>query len=134
MGVAWDMWDHRNSVLHNDTENFHHKRLVKAADRQIRREFKIGKLKLLMKHRHLLRNKLRLLKKELMEKQRWIDAVAGARLAWKDHMDSLPTYDAERRAIDSWFHTGTCRRPRRTSSEQTDSDNSDVTQEVETST
>ena len=102
------MWEHRNAILLHDSTNFHHRRQVEAVDVQINEEFRKGKQQLLRKHKHLLSSKRQVLRKELMDKQRWVEAVAGARRAWQHHVDSSPNYDAERRGITNWRRTGSC--------------------------
>jgi hypothetical protein len=40
--VAWDMWDHRNDILHNDGANFHKKMEGAESDVMIRAELNTG--------------------------------------------------------------------------------------------
>ena len=59
MATAWDMWEHRNAVLHGATEDYHTKRETAKADREITKEFLKGKKDILRRHKHLFRSKRR---------------------------------------------------------------------------
>jgi hypothetical protein len=103
MNVAWDMWQHRNSVLHDDPENYHTKLLVSEADRAIEQEFAIGTATLLREDRFLLRSKRTVMSGELADKTRWLTSISGARAAWEAKQAEVPTYDHERRAMEAWL-------------------------------
>jgi hypothetical protein len=105
MNVAWDMWQHRNSVLHDDPENYHTKLLVGEADRAIEQEFAMGTANLLREDRFLLRSKRKVMAGELAEKTRWLASISGARAAWEAKQAEVPTYDQERRAMEAWLAT-----------------------------
>ena len=53
MGVCWDMWQHRNDVLHNDGQNFQRKVELAKADASIREEHAKGKDTLLKSDKFL---------------------------------------------------------------------------------
>ena len=80
-GVAWDMWEHRNGILHGDEDNHHHKQMVEEANLEIHQQFQLGKGTLLPKDRKCLRHKRTLLSKPLMDKQRWLDSQHWTNLA-----------------------------------------------------
>ena len=96
MGVAWDMWQHRNSILHNTSDNFHTKMLVAEADLAISREFKKNNRNILKRDKNLFKGKRRTKQMSLMDKGRWLDAVSGARKAWTIDQNSMPTLAPER--------------------------------------
>ena len=103
MGIVWDIWDHRNSVLHKDEDNFHTKQLTEAADRQIRQEFIKGKSNLLQADKWMFRSKRHALKLPLGEKQRWLETATGARAAWTDQQQRRPNYDQERQSLQTFL-------------------------------
>jgi hypothetical protein len=105
MDVAWDMWQHRNSVLHDDPENYHTKLLVREADWAIEQEFVIGTAHLLREDRFLLRSKRKVMSGTLADKTRWLASISGARAAWEAKQAEVPTYDQERRAMEAWLAT-----------------------------
>jgi hypothetical protein len=76
MGVAWDMWQHRNSVLHDDPENYHTKLLVGEADLAILQEFATGTSTLLREDRFLLRSKKTVLAGAIEDKTRWLASIS----------------------------------------------------------
>ena len=95
--VAWDMWDHRNDILHNDGGNFHKKMEGAEADVMIRTEFNMGKDTLLREDKFLLRSFRTTMKSDLQEKKKWLQDVAGARAAWVAKQNEPPSFDVERR-------------------------------------
>ena len=103
MATAWDMWEHRNAVLHGTSDDYHTKRETAKADRAITKEFLKGKQNLLRKHKHLFQSKRRVLCMTLTDKRRWLDSVEGARRAWKHYKDSMPSYEGERRGMRNWL-------------------------------
>ena len=103
MANAWDMWEHRNAILHGASDDYHTRRETAKVDREISKEFIKGSNNLLRKHKHLFRSKRRVLKMELMDKRRWLESVQGARRAWQTHKDSMPSYEGERRGVTTWL-------------------------------
>ena len=106
--TAWDMWEHRNSVRHGKEDDYHTRRVTAYTDNAIKAQFRKGRTRLLRRHKHLLQSLPTTLHLELMDKQRWLEAVAGARRAWKHKQDSMPNYDQERASITNWRRTGRC--------------------------
>ena len=105
--VAWDMWEHRNSILHKDPDNHHTRVLTQEADLAIHREFSQGTGTLRRKDHILLRSLQEVLTKSLPDKRRWLDSVTGARKAWHTRQEQCqPTYDNERaqmaRQVAQW--------------------------------
>lgn len=68
--ILWNMWDHRNSILHGTTDNFHLKMVTAAADKDTAKEFRNGKRKILRGDKYLFKNKKQTLKEPLLVKQR----------------------------------------------------------------
>ena len=93
--VAWDMWQHRNDILHNDGGNFHKKMEVAEAEVLIRAEYNTGKTTLLNADRFLLRSVCITIKMELQEKKMWLQDVVGARAAWLAKQNEPPSFDVE---------------------------------------
>ena len=106
--VAWDMWDHRNDILHNDGANFHKKMEVSEADVMIRAEFNTGKTNLLTADKFLLRSFCTKMKLDLQEKKKWLQDVAGARAAWVAKQNEPPSFNVECQCMHEW-RTGTHR-------------------------
>jgi hypothetical protein len=102
-GVAWDMWQHRNSILHNTSDNFHTKMLEEEVDLAIAREFRKGNRNVLTRDKQLFKGKKRIKKQPLLDKQRWIEAVEGARKAWKAKQNSMPSLEPERDGLATWL-------------------------------
>jgi len=79
--VAWDMWQHRNSVLHNKPNSLFHRDQLQVLDSTIHFEFNKGPLDLLPGDRFLLRSKTATLSKTLTDKQLWVSTITLARAA-----------------------------------------------------
>ena len=91
--IAWDMWDHRNGILHGDPDRHHRKGEVEQADANIVREWQRGDAGLLQEDRFLFRNpQEQVLARTLELKWQWLTSVTGARAA----------ADAASRANDSY--------------------------------
>ena len=105
-GIIWDMWDHRNSVLHGSEDNFHYKILHQEADHAIHMAVGQGTARLLIKDRKLVTGKKELLTKPLMDKQHWLDRLLGARKAWQVTQDGMPNFDQERSGLQNWLGGG----------------------------
>jgi hypothetical protein len=118
MGVAWDMWQHRNSVLHDDPDNYHTKLLVGKADAAILQEFAAGTTTLLQEDRFLIRSKKTVLAGTLVDKTRWLVSISGARAAWEAAQVEIPTYNQERRAMEEWLASTPNAHERRTQDSQ----------------
>ena len=57
MGIAWDMWDHRNKVLHENPERRYLLDDVEAAKQAIHQEFERGEQGILRQDRFPFRSK-----------------------------------------------------------------------------
>ena len=106
--TAWDMWEHRNSVLHGNTMDYHTQRRMRQVDRDIKQQFANGKSELLPRHKHLMQSRRKVLKMNLTDKERWMEAIMGARRAWQDWKDSMPNLEVEREGMRQWRRTGSC--------------------------
>jgi hypothetical protein len=73
------------------------------ADHTIHQEFGRGKKELLASDKWLLTSRRETLKKPLMEKQRWVAMITGARAAWQHKQQEQPNYNNERGAIQDWL-------------------------------
>ena len=77
--VAWDMWEHRNGVLHKQPDK-HRRRLdLVEANAAIEKEWERGQQGLLTKDRFLFRNKKTVTENTLEKKWTWLKSVALAR-------------------------------------------------------
>ena len=97
--IAFEMWQHRNATLHDDEDNFHHRRLHEEVNWAINQQFNKGVGNLLRTDKKLLKHKQALIKKPTMDKQRWLDRIKAARKAWKLYQDGMPNFDQERQGI-----------------------------------
>ena len=77
--VAWDMWDHRNSVLHNDPTRHHRKTELEEANRDIDKEWTRGATGLLKQDHYLFRARTEVDNRSLDRKREWLNSVQGAR-------------------------------------------------------
>ncbi len=119
--VAWNLWEHRNGVLHN-AEQRPAVRDIRRLDREIIRAFRhLSDLLLSSNDVHLVHLPLTdLLKKELLYKQEWLRianlAISSARYSrWQVSTSSSRMLSGMRRAMRAWFllilipsSTGTC--------------------------
>ena len=102
-GIAWDMWEHRNGILHNEPSRHHTKGDLAEADAAIAAEWAIGDQGLLAQDRFLFRHKEEVQNKTLQNKWEWLTAVITAREAAKADAAARDTYAPERRAIRNWL-------------------------------
>ena len=79
--IAWDMWEHRNAVLHKDPDKHHRKIALEEANAEIEREWTRGDQGLLIQDRFLFRCKEEIVKRTLERKRIWLESITGARRA-----------------------------------------------------
>ena len=72
-------------------------------DLAIAREFRKGNRQVLRRDKDLFKGKRRLRKQPLLDKQRWLAAVSGARLAWKAKQNTMPSLQPERDDMALWL-------------------------------
>ena len=77
--VAWDMWDHRNSVLHSDPDRHHRKTELEEANTDIEKEWTRGTAGLLQQDHYLFRDRASVDTRDLDKKREWLGSVQGAR-------------------------------------------------------
>ena len=96
--VAWDLWEHRNGILHDsDTD-----RTAKEVTEQIRAEYAAGARTLGEEDRQLFRTNLTgLLGSPLAVQQAWLASVKLARARASRRVDSA--FGQERRAMQAWL-------------------------------
>ena len=103
--VAWDMWDHRNSVLHNDPTRHHRKTELDEANAEIEREWTRGAQGLLAKDQFLFRSKEAIEERTLEKKREWLACVQGARDAASMASSATQrTYSQERNGIGNFLN------------------------------
>jgi hypothetical protein len=99
--IAWQMWQHRNNILHNNGKTIHTQETV-ALDDEIRQEMDLGIDDLHHKYTHLFQHTLHeILHKPMTHKRMWIMSVWSARdnndddirLVRNRHRDILNIYN-----------------------------------------
>ena len=101
--VAWDMWEHRNGILHDDPSRHHTQGQMAEADAAIEAEWATGVQGLLAQDHFLFRHKEEVQNKTLQNKWEWLTAVTTARAAAAADAAARDTYAPERRAIRNWL-------------------------------
>jgi ribonuclease HI len=106
LNLSWDMWDHRNKILH---ASLHPWKLIEVsiADQQIDEEYDRGYINLLRKDYKWLTQPLRTVKKlPIEDKLQWIESVRLARLRFdRDSVAQFQSFQPERNAIAKWMKT-----------------------------
>lgn len=101
--IAWDMWDHRNAVLHNDpTRHFQRDELDKV-NQLIMTEWETGPQGLLAQDLFLFRSLATVQAKPLPLKLDWLDAVTNARAAAAHYKEANDEFASERAGIRAWL-------------------------------
>ena len=106
LNLSWDMWDHRNKILHASTHPWNLIK-IRAADQQIEDEYERGQQNLLIKDYKWLKQSLQTTKKLPFEtKLQWIESVRLARLRFvSDTRTHFRSFCSERRTIARWMAT-----------------------------
>jgi hypothetical protein len=77
--IAWEMWTHRNSILHTSGQSTHRSESP-YLDQEIRNEYLRGHAGLTARHRHLFtRNLQQILRASYTNKRAWLASVYAAR-------------------------------------------------------
>ena len=97
--VAWDMWDHRNGILHGDPDCHHRKGELEEANANIQREWQRGDAGLLQEDRFLFRNQQQIMARTLDLKVQWLATVVGARAAADAAARANDSYGMERQGM-----------------------------------
>ena len=110
MDVAWDMWDHRNGILHKDTDGHRHAEQVMAANVSIHQEMETGAQGLLPDDKFLFQHKKEDMKDwNLDRKLIWLKSVTLAREAAKIAASQPQRHEEERQRMRSWLRSGRIR-------------------------
>jgi len=111
--ISWDMWDHRNGILHNDPTRHHKLTELEAANSGIADAWRRGPTGLLARDRFLFRDQNTLMAKPLEKKIQWLTAVSLARQAAREASSVEAAYEQERQGLATWL-AGSRSRPART--------------------
>jgi hypothetical protein len=101
--IAWDMWEHRNGILHDNPDKHHRKAALEQADADIEQEWTRGNQGLLKEDLFLFRFKPALMKRTLERKWVWLESVAGARAAAAADAASRHSFQQERTRMRDWL-------------------------------
>jgi len=101
--VAWDMWDHRNGILHGDPDRHHRKGELEEANANILREWQRGDAGLLQEDRFLFRNQEQIMARTLDLKVQWLATVVGARAAADAAATANDSYAVERQGMRNFL-------------------------------
>ena len=101
--VAWDMWDHRNGILHQCPDRHHRKEELEEANSLIAKEWVRGNQGLLRQDKFLFRDKKEVLGRTLERKWQWLSAVTAARAAAQDDAATTAAYESERTRLRDWL-------------------------------
>ena len=107
--VAWDMWEHRNGILHEFPDRHHRKQALDEANASIAKEWIRGAQGLLKQDRFLFRNKQEVDRRTLDKKMEWLAAVTAAREAANADAANAPGFEGERQRLRDWL-TGSNKR------------------------
>ncbi len=107
LNLSWDMWDHRNKILHSSV---HPWKLVtvRRADTKIDEEYEQGYTNLMQSDYKWLKQPLRTVKKLSIEhKLQWIESVRLARIRFDRYsVAQFQSFRPERIAIAKWIVKG----------------------------
>ena len=102
-GVAWDLWDHRNSILHDTDTNL----ASQQQCREIEDEFRRGESTVTREATRLFRPKLvQLLALPAAAKQALLIRIRNARLRFVESAATQQPFTAERRGMAQWLQQG----------------------------
>lgn len=115
MDVSWDMWDHRNGILHADPERHHRATELEEANASIETEWTRGSTGLLQQDLFLFRDRIAVNNRTLARKIEWLDAVSTARDAAAEANRANQSYQQEREGMANWIirNNGNNKRRRR---------------------
>ena len=98
--VAWDLWDHRNGILHNKEVNI----AEQQQDREVEAEFSLGPSTVTREAQRLFRPGLRsLLTMPPAAKQAWIIRIRNARTRYTESAPTRQAFTAERSGMVRWL-------------------------------
>jgi hypothetical protein len=107
--VAWDQWEHRNSVLHDHDSTKQHTILTQDTDRLISRQFAMGVQGLPSNNHYLFQEPMEeLLKAQLQVRKQWLVSAQSARERRKRRVaEQAEKYPGERQFMTNWLLEGT---------------------------
>lgn len=98
--VAWDMWEHRNGILHNKEQSI----ILNHLHAQIREEFQRGSTDLSRDAQALFRPGLAgILSKPVEVKQQWLARIQLAREKAASYLSLGSAFQQERRGLAQWL-------------------------------
>ena len=101
--MAWDLWEHRNSILHDTNTNL----ASQQQCREIEEEFRRGKSTVTREAKRLFRPGLvRLLALPAAAKQAWLIRIRTARLRFVELASTQQPFTVERRGMAQWLQQG----------------------------
>jgi hypothetical protein len=102
--VSWDMWEHRNGILHNTMTPAKLRALARLDD-SIQEEYSAGTHRLLPRdHRWFDKPIETVLGYPFQEKEQWLSSVLYARIRWRHRRDvARASLDASRRVLRNWL-------------------------------
>jgi len=107
--VSWDMWEHRNGILHT-ASSYHYQQKRRSLDQNIKQEYRKGTHRLSQDDRKLLDKPLiEVLRLSNDDKQLWLDSMHWARenfIAPEDRAQQQ--LQRQRGAMLNWLNTGSC--------------------------
>jgi hypothetical protein len=107
--VAWDQWNHRNSILHGLDSTKQHKLITQDTDRRIIRQFAMGVQGLPSKYHYLLQEPVEeLLKAPLHVLKQWLASAQSTREREKRRVaEQAEKHPEKRQFMANWLHQGT---------------------------
>jgi hypothetical protein len=102
--VAWDLWDHRNGILHNKEVNI----AEQQQDREVEEEFNLGPSTVTREAKRLFRPGLNnLLTLPPAAKHAWLIRIRNARIRYEESVQMRQAFTAERSGMGRWLQIPT---------------------------
>ena len=122
MEVAWDMWEHRNGILHADPDKHDIHDELEVLNERLREEHARGIRGLLNQDRYLFRSSVEsMLQWPTLQKRTWLSSVELARKAAEAAEAERDPHRGERQRMLNWLATarGPNKRRRRQERQET---------------
>ena len=82
--IAYDMWDHRNNIVHDNFEETLNKKESDALRQNVIEEYNKGSQRILRSHRYLYKASLNtILERTVLEKKYWLMTVQASRICYQ---------------------------------------------------
>ena len=101
--VSWDMWEHRNGILHAIPDRHFRADDLEEANQDIDTEWNRGKAGLLIQDHFLFRSRNAVNDRNLEKKWEWLTSVREARAAAAHAATVTDSFNTERRGIQDWL-------------------------------